>query len=153
MTAGRVGCLLVLWPVVDLILLILAASAWGWQPVLLIILISFILGLIVIRWAITATGRSVSEAMRTLQQRQVIIDPDTGTVLEIESPAPVDNPSHRPPPAATILLIPAGLALAIPGFISDLVGLVLLVPAVRTTIASSWARRMGMGGQGNDGSA
>lgn len=145
MTAGRVGCLFLMWPLVDLIVLIVAASVWGWQPVVLIILGSLILGLVVIRVAITATGRSLSEAVRTLQQRQVFIDPDTSTVVAIESSTPAER---RAPPAATILLIPAGIALAIPGFLSDIAGLILLIPGVRTSIASAWARRLGPGGPG-----
>lgn len=148
MTAGRIGCLILLWPLVDLLLLIIAASIWGWQPVALIILISLILGLIVIRWAISATGRSLGAAMRTLQQRQVIVDPETSTVIAIESASSEEQGALPAPPAATILLIPAGIALAIPGFISDLVGLVLLIPGVRTSIAARWARRMGLGGPG-----
>lgn len=158
MTAGRIGCLLFLWPLVDLVLLIIAASVWGWQPVVLFVVSSLVLGLVVIRVAITATGRSMAEAMRSLQQRQVFIDPDTSTVIAIDStPLDLTSPQsaasvtpgqHHAPPATTILLIPAGIALAVPGFLSEIAGLVLLLPGVRRSIAASWSRRLGPGGRG-----
>jgi UPF0716 family protein affecting phage T7 exclusion len=47
------------------------------------------------------------------------------------------------PPAQTMLLIPAGLAMAVPGFLSDAVGAVLLLPVVRRRIAARWAAGLG----------
>lgn len=142
MSAGRIGCLVLLWPVLELVLLLIAASAWGWQIVVWVLLIGLILGLIIIRIGINATGRSWSHALRMLQQRSVVVDPDTGTVLAITSGPEAPSPDLAPP-AQTMLLIPAGIAIAVPGFISDVVGLVLLLPVVRRRIAASWARRMG----------
>jgi UPF0716 protein FxsA len=42
----------------------------------------------------------------------------------------------EPSPPGTALLVPAGLLLMAPGFLSDVVGLVLLVPPVRRVIAA-----------------
>jgi len=142
-TAGRIGCLLLLWPIAELVILLVAASTWGWEPVVIALLIGVVVGLIVIRIGIAATGRSWGQALRVLQQRSVIVDPDTGQVLAIEGPDSATSSAAVAPPAQTVLLIPAGIAIAIPGFISDIVGLVLLLPPVRRRIAQSWARRIG----------
>lgn len=141
MRAGRLGCLVAAWPVAELVVLLVAASTWGWEPVVLALLIGFIVGVIIMRVAITAVGRSWRDAFGALHNRQVVVDPDTGTVLAIESSS-TRSESTGAPPAQTILLIPAGLAIALPGFIGDVVGLVLLVPGVRRRIARSWARRL-----------
>mgnify|MGYP003565136054 FL=1 len=143
MTIGRVGCLLLLWPFLELFVLLWAASTWGWQPVVVAVLLSFMLGLIVIRIGVSATGRSWSQALRTLQQRQVIIDPETGNVLAIESGAESPSTPAMTPPAQTMLLIPAGFALAVPGFLSDAVGAAMLLPIVRRRIAARWAAGLG----------
>lgn len=141
MTAGRVGCLLLVWPFLELFVLLWAASTWGWLPVVIAVLASFLAGLVIIRIGVRATGRSWSQALRTLQQRQVIVDPDTGNVLAIE-PSPDADAGPTPsmaPPAQTMLLIPAGVAMAIPGFLSDVAGIILLLPNVRRRIAARWA--------------
>jgi UPF0716 protein FxsA len=134
MTPGRVGCLLLLWPVAELVLLLIAASAWGWQTVLLILLAGLLVGLIIARLGVNATGRSWAQAMRLLQRRSSVVDPETGEVFQIESMATLDN-ADLAPPAQTTLVIVAGLLIAVPGFLSDIGGLVLLIPAVRRRIA------------------
>jgi UPF0716 protein FxsA len=140
----RYGCLLLaVWPFLELFILLLCASMWGWQPVVLIIALTGVLGLAVIRLGIATTGRSLSEAMRMLQERG---QPDApgeaySAPREIDA-APTSQPPDIAPPAQSILLIPAGMLLALPGFISDSIGLVMLVPAVRRYIADRWQARL-----------
>lgn len=150
MTIGRVGCILLLWPFAELFVLLWAASTWGWQPVIIAVLVSCVIGLIIIRIGVQATGRSWSQALRTLHDRRIVVDPDTGNVLAIDpgSESATGPTPSMAPPAQTMLLIPAGVAIAIPGFLSDAVGAVLLVPFVRRRIAARWAAGLG---QGRDG--
>ena len=142
MTARRFGCALLLWPVAELVLLLVAASAWGWWTVLVILVIGAIVGGIVVRLAAQATGRSWAQALRTMQQRRVVADPVTGEILAIDSVEGSVGEMPMAPAAQTVLLIPAGLLIAVPGFIGDAVGLVLLIPGVRRAIASRWERRL-----------
>ena len=139
MSAGRIGCALLAWPFVELVILLWAASTWGWLPVLSVIVLSFLIGLVIIRIGAQATGRSWSQALRTLQQRSMVVDPETGAVLAIESSGERPSSSAMATPAQTMLLIPAGMAIAAPGFVSTAVGAVLLLPGVRRRIAARWA--------------
>ncbi len=135
----RYGCLLLgVWPFLELLILIVSASIWGWQPVVLIIVLTGVLGLAVIRLGIATTGRSLSEAMRLLQQRREDQMGDGISKPREIDHSPTDVTPEIAPPAQSILLIPAGVLLAMPGFLSDVIGLVMLVPAVRRYIASRW---------------
>lgn len=140
MTVARIGCMLVVWPFAELIILLWAAATWGWQPVALIVIGSFLLGLVIIRVGMNRTGRSWSQAMKTLQLRNdmAAFEHDQTRAIE-ESPFSEATRPHYAPPAQTMLLIPAGVAIAIPGFLSDLVGLAMLLPAIRRRIALRWA--------------
>lgn len=148
MTTRKFGCLAVgLWPFLELFILIFAASTWGWQPVIIIILVTGALGLAVIRLGIATTGRSLTEAMRLLQQRTEK-EGESG-LLELPAIEISGNgdpraftPESLAPPAQSMLLIPAGILLALPGFIGSAVGLVMLIPAVRKMIAVRWQARM-----------
>lgn len=143
--AGRLGCAVLVMPFVELFVLLWAASVWGWQPVVMIVVVTGVIGLIVMRIGVSATGRSLTQALRTLQQqredRTAFLD-DAPRVIEASSS--FEGSSRMPtPPAQTMLLIPAGMALAVPGFISDVIGVGLLVPTVRRRIADRWAQRLG----------
>jgi UPF0716 protein FxsA len=103
-----------------------------------------VLGLGLVRYALGATGRSFGVAMATLQ------GPGEQEVIAIEG----TSRSTPAPPAQTLLIVPAGLLIAIPGLITTLAGLVLWLPPVRSRIAARIeraARRLGppeaMGGQ------
>jgi UPF0716 family protein affecting phage T7 exclusion len=136
----RYGCLIVaLWPFLELFILIVSASTWGWQPVVLIIALTGILGLAVMRLGIATTGRSLSEAMRLLQQRNESDYPgEHGQGPRELEVAATDLPPNITPPAQSILLIPAGVLIALPGFIGDAIGICMLIPAVRRYIARRW---------------
>ena len=71
----RGGCLVALvLPFVELLLLLWAASTFGWWPVALWVLLSFAVGLGIVRLAAATSGRSFAQALRLMQQRQA----DTG---------------------------------------------------------------------------
>lgn len=145
MTARRLGCAVLVLPFVELFLLLWAASVWGWQPVVMIVAVTGVIGLIVMRIGVSTTGRSLSQALRTLQQqRDDRTSAMTDTPLMIDAPSPFDEQTRSTrPPAQSMLLIPAGIALAVPGFITDVVGVGLLLPGVRRRIADRWAQRLG----------
>lgn len=87
-------------------------SWWGWKPTLAENGLTTVLGLAVIlyyewRWSEAVAERLMSEP--------AVLD---GWALE------------------KILLLVAGIILVIPGFLTDIFGLVLLVPRVRRLIAS-----------------
>ncbi len=138
----RGGCLVALvLPFVELLLLLWAASTFGWWPVALWVLLSFAVGLGIVRFAAATSGRSFAQALRLMQQRQT----DTGTALPLgEITGGTDmNPASLPvPPAQTLLLVPAGLLIAIPGFMTDAIGLVMLLPVSRRMMARRWAWRI-----------
>lgn len=137
----RGGCLLVfLLPFLELVVLLVAASTFGWVPVLLWILVSFAVGWGVVRAAAAATGRSWAEAVRLMQQKQAG-DQDTPLAEIGAGPDAMAMPLPTPP-AQTVLLVPAGLLIAIPGFLSDCAGLFMLIPQVRRAIAQRWAQRL-----------
>lgn len=129
---GGWGCLTVLaYPIVEVALAILVASFIGWWWVLVLVCGFIVLGLGLVRYALAATGRSFGVAMSALRT------PSGEPVLRIEG-----GESQRPPapPAQTLLIVPAGLLIAIPGFLTTAVGLVLWFPPVRAGIAGRIAR-------------
>jgi UPF0716 protein FxsA len=141
MTLARIGCTLVAWPFVEVIIMVWVAATWGWELLILLILASVITGLVTIRVGINRTGRSWTQALRTLQQRSAANDGErvSGPELELSMGDFGASTPDYAPPAQTVLLIPAGIAIAIPGFLSDIAGLIVLIPAVRRRIAARWA--------------
>ena len=85
-----------------------------------------VLGLGLVRYALGATGRSFGLAVSALRTPA-----GHGEVLEITG---VERTSLTPP-AQTLLIVPAGLLIAIPGVITTVGGLVLWAPPVRARIA------------------
>jgi UPF0716 family protein affecting phage T7 exclusion len=56
------------------------------------------------------------------------------------------SPGAMTPPAQTLLIVPAGLLIAVPGILTTIAGLILWLPPVRTRIAAriaKAARRLG----------
>ena len=136
----RWGCVALLaYPLVEIAVAVLVASAIGWWWVFAVFILCIGLGLGVVRYALTATGQAWSAAMTTLRTPM-------GEQLQITAAA--DEPA-RPSaaPARTSLLVPAGLLIAVPGFLTTAVGLVLLLPPLRARLAarieSAMRRRIG----------
>jgi len=125
-TRGRVGCLLAIaYPIVEITIGIVVAQWIGWWWVLVFVVACIVLGLGLVRYALGATGRSFGVAMSSLAVT------DTGSTA-IEGASPM----RRVPPAHTLLIVPAGLLIAIPGLVTTLCGLILWLPPVRGALAA-----------------
>lgn len=124
---GRVGCLLVIaYPIVEIAIAILVAQVIGWWWLLVIVVACIVLGLGLVRYALSASGRSFGVAVATLRT------PGQTEVVAIEGP----RRDATAPPAQTLLIVPAGLLIAIPGLLTTAAGLVLWLPPVRARIAA-----------------
>ena len=134
---GRVGCLLVIaYPIVEVAIAVLVAQVIGWWWLLVIVVACIVLGLGLVRYALSASGRSFGVAVAALRA------PGQTEVLAIESP----TRAKPAPPAQTLLIVPAGLLIAIPGLLTTAAGLVLWFPPIRARIAvriERAARRLG----------
>ena len=132
---------ILVYPLVEIAVAVAVAGFIGWWWVFLLFIAGLVLGLGIIRYAASATGRSISAAIITLQSVG-----GTGERLEITSST--RTTAGPPPPAQTLLLFPAGALIALPGFVSDLVGLVALLPPVRRGIARRVQARIERGASG-----
>lgn len=134
---GRLGCLLVAaYPVAEIAVAYAVAQVIGWWWVLVYVVVCIVLGLGLVRYALSTSGRSLGVALADLRGPE----PPATPALEAA------RPRVPAPPARTLLIVPAGLLIAIPGFVTTVVGLVLWLPQVRTRIArrvERAARRMG----------
>ena len=134
---GRVGCALVIaYPIVEVAIAVLVAQVIGWWWLLVVVIACIVLGLGLVRYALGATGRSFGVAIAALQ------GPGEQGLVAIEGP----DRASVPPPAQTLLIVPAGLLIAVPGLLTTAVGLVLWMPPVRARIAARIeraARRLG----------
>ena len=133
----RWGCiLLVAYPIVEIVIAVLVAQVIGWWWLLVAVVACIVLGLGLVRYALSATGRSFGVAIATLQ------GPGETGMVAIGGPDRV-SPA---PPAQTLLIVPAGLLIAIPGLLTTALGLILWLPFVRARIAARIeraARRLG----------
>lgn len=100
----------VVWPVVEVAVLVLLARLTGWPAALLLVLLLSVLGVVVIR----ASIRRAKRGMQAMDARR-IGTPGTGAAA-----------------AHATLRVLGGLLLLLPGLVSGLLGLLLLVPVVRT---------------------
>lgn len=127
----RWGCvLLVAYPIVEIVIAVLVAQVIGWWWLLVAVVACIVLGLGLVRYALGATGRSFGVAIATLQ------GPGEQGLVAIEGPERASTAS----PAQTLLIVPAGLLIAIPGLVTTVIGLVLWLPPVRARIAARIAR-------------
>jgi UPF0716 protein FxsA len=109
--------LLVLWPVAELIVIIEVAEAIGVLLTLALLIVGWPLGI----WAIRAEGRGVLRRMAAAVNE--------GRV-----------PGREVLDGALVLL--GGTLLMIPGFITDVIGLLLLLPPARIPLRRLLARNM-----------
>jgi UPF0716 protein FxsA len=101
----------------------LLAASIGWGGVAIVVLVLVIVGVAVMRRAGSAAFRS----LRPVQVDGVSVSPAVGEEMAAQVGRDVGDAGA---------LFVSGLFIAVPGIVTSLVGLVLLVPPVRT-----WARR------------
>ncbi len=107
----------VLLPIVEIALFILKGGAIGLWPTLSLVILGAVLGVVVIR----SQGRNAwLEAQRSL--------------------AEVRDPSR--PLAHGAMIMTAGMLLIMPGFFTDTIGLLLLLPFVRDAVMRFMGRRV-----------
>src|ERR1700712_189560 len=115
---GKLGLVLILLPVAELLTLVRLADAIGGWPTFLLVLASGVLGALIAR----------AEGLRVLAQtRQAFA---TGTM-------PSQNVLND------VLVFVAAALLIVPGVITDVFALLLLVPWIRRLIAASVIARVG----------
>jgi UPF0716 protein FxsA len=107
--------LFIFWPLLELWLLVKVGASIGAMPVIALVVLGVVLGLAVLR---SAGWQALSVAKLRLQQR--------------ESPVPalVDG----------FLFAAAGLLLLLPGLLSDVAALLLLIRPVRHLLSRRWGR-------------
>lgn len=130
MSARRVAAAVLTLPLVELVVAIAVGRTLGVLPAVLMILAGMVLGVVVL-------NREGSGAVADLQAAQ-------RTWQTAGSGPTVATPGRRP--ADRLLVVLAGVLLLVPGLVSDVVGLLLLVPAVRRLVrgrAGAAARRRG----------
>ncbi|MEX1210992.1 MAG: FxsA family protein [Candidatus Nanopelagicales bacterium] len=129
---GRWGCALLLaYPLVEIILAVAVARIIGWWWVLVIVIGCIVLGLGLVRYSLGATGQSLRSSLGPLR--------DERGGSDAQRPA-ITSSAHRnvAAPAQTLLIVPAGLLIAMPGFVTTLMGAALWMPPVRCRIAQRW---------------
>lgn len=125
------------WLVLEIWLLTMVAGASNGLVVLLLLVAGLVLGSVVVKRAGRRAFRNLTE---TLQQQQ------GGTA-----------PESRPNSEGNGLMMLGGLLLIIPGFVSDVLGLVLLVPPVQRAVSRyaerTFERKLREAAQGSLGDA
>lgn len=111
----RVFALLLLWPLLEIGLFVVVGGAIGLWPTLAVVLGTGILGVALIRWQ----GMGV---LRDLQQNGAV-DPIS-------------------PIAHGALILVGGFLLILPGFFTDVLGLMLMIPLVRRGLIAALGPRI-----------
>ena len=146
----RAFVLLVVAPITELVIIVRVANWVGWGTVALALICGVVLGTAVMRrsgrdaWqvlssAVRADGKTIDEQGRPVDQR--------GTPLPGAEQWATADPGERArlaskAVAANGVRFAAGLLLALPGFLSDVVALLLLVPPV-SALLGEWLVRRG----------
>ncbi|MFM9134632.1 MAG: FxsA family protein [bacterium] len=132
MSAGAKVLLVVFgYPLAELVVAVAVASVIGWWWVFVAFVVAIPVGIGIMRYGASATGRSWSAAVAALRPEGTDGAP-LPPALGASPGAPLVSPVSA---AQRSLLIPAGALIAVPGFLTDIAGLALLLPPVRRLIA------------------
>jgi len=123
-------CIFVVAPAVELFVIIEVANAIGWGWTLLALLAAGALGSYVMRLA----GASWWRALRGRTRAGADREPGGAAAAGIPAGMPDGAAAAR-----AALLFLAGLLIFLPGFVSDAVGLLLLLPPVRALLQAATA--------------
>ncbi len=122
----RLSALFLLWPIIEIALFVTLGGAIGLLWTLVVILGTGVLGV----WLLRSQGLRTADRLRR----------------EMDS---LRNPLV--PAADGALMLLAGMLLVLPGFLTDAIGLLLLVPPVRLAMMAALARRVRVQGGGHGG--
>ena len=136
-------------PFIELILIWYVAGIIGWGWMLLILFAGVVAGFALLR----AAGRNVWQVVtdpRRQGQTFTTVDPTTGEATTVyQPPSDSGSPERRQEDELKVresgLLVTAAALLALPGLISDVIGLLLVIPPIRKALARRGQRR----GEGN----
>ena len=136
-------------PFIELILIWYVAGIIGWGWMLLILFSGVVAGFALLR----AAGRNVWQVItdpRRQGQTFTTVDPATGEATTVyQPPAEAGGAERRREDELKVrgsgLLVSAAALLALPGLISDVIGLLLVIPPLRKALARRSQRR----GDGN----
>jgi UPF0716 protein FxsA len=109
------------WLVLEVWLLTVVADAAGGLTVLLLLVVAGVLGAVVIKRAGRRAFRNLTETLQRQQRQQ-------------QSPGETAAPEEATGSTGNGFLMLGGLLIMVPGMITDMLGLVLLVPPVRTML-------------------
>lgn len=109
---------LVVYPITEIILAVWVASLIGWGPTIALLAVGFAVGILIMRWA----GMSAAASLRSAARTGALPGGDVG--------------AH----ALTFL---GGLLIMVPGFLTDLIGLLLVLPPTRSLVRRTVGRALG----------
>lgn len=135
-------------PVLEIVLIFWVASLIGWLWTIVILLAGFGFGLAMIRLAGANAYRALIDPVQRAQAFQQV-DPQTGeatTVYPGQGITVEDQEKAARELRDSALIFVGGALIAVPGFISDVAGLVFIFPPTRHVIASQMRKRSARSG-------
>lgn len=130
----RPSVLVPAYAVAEAALLVWFAGRFGAAVLIWLLVAGLLLGMLVMRVAGLSAGASLARAARRSDPVQMRAADGTEQVVLAGSPTPEEMRRTAHQVGSSALLFVAGLLLATPGIISDVAGLLLLLPAVRTRV-------------------
>ena len=132
---------LLLYPAMEIIALVAVIQLVGWFWALILLAAGFLAGVLVMRLAGANAFRALTNA--EARMRGVDVQGPDGTTQRVQQPPSAASIAQaRQEVGASSMLFLAGILLAVPGFISDLLGLLLLIPGVSQRVGNAWSQRM-----------
>lgn len=131
------------YPVIEVVLTIWVASLIGWGWTFVLLLLGFGAGLAVMRVAGLNAFRALTDPISEGQAFEQV-NPETGERVVIhpnQEVSPEDLADAGKQLRSSGLLFAGGGLLAVPGFMTDLLGLLLMFPPIRAVLADRMAAR------------